>query len=166
MLFADSLLTLAGFVFAHAAWSVSDLPKGELLVPLAIAEKSGQRQLLRFEASSQEQAIAEGKSMLAKHEKDLDAWAFAREGQMKEDGTYVDVLTVEAKHRGAGSSVVFVQRFQPFANGGFKFLGSPIVSVGGKTLPAAEAKPLLVKLLAGVQTHAKAAEHWSKWSAP
>ena len=49
----DSLMLLAGFVLAHAAWSVSDLPKGELLVPLAVVEKNGQRQLLRFEAQTQ-----------------------------------------------------------------------------------------------------------------
>jgi len=34
----DSVVLLAGFVLAHAAWSVSDLPKGELLVPLAVVE--------------------------------------------------------------------------------------------------------------------------------
>ena len=166
MPFAESLLTLAGFVSAHATWSVSDLPKGELLVPLAIVEKSGQRQLLRFEAESQEHAIAEGKATLAKHEQDLDVWAFAREGQVNEGGTYVDVLTIEAKSRGASASVVFVQRFRPFASGGFKLLGQPTVSVGGKALSEAEAKPLLAQLLRGVQTHSKAAGHWPEWSAP
>lgn len=50
MQFDKSLLSLAGFAFAHAAWSVSDLSEGELLVPLALIEKSGERQLLRFEA--------------------------------------------------------------------------------------------------------------------
>lgn len=52
MVAPDSLVILAGFVLAHAAWSVSDVPKGELLVPLAVVEKNGQRQLLRFEAQS------------------------------------------------------------------------------------------------------------------
>jgi len=37
-------LRLAGFVLAHAAWSISDVPRGELLVPLAIVERQGQRQ--------------------------------------------------------------------------------------------------------------------------
>lgn len=165
MPFTESLLTLAGFVFAHAAWSVSDLSKGELLVPLAIVEKAGQRQLLRFESESQEQAISEGKTMLAKHEQGIDAWAFAREGQIQEGGVYGDVLTVEAKVSGATSTVVFVQRFQPFASGQFKLLGVPMVVVGGKALSSAEAEPLLVQLRAGVQSHSKAAEHWREWSA-
>jgi len=76
----DSLILLAGFVLAHSAWSVSDLSKGEFLVPLAIVEKTGQRQLLRFEAQTQEQAIAEGKAALAQRQGQLDAWAFGREG--------------------------------------------------------------------------------------
>ena len=39
----DAAVSLAGFVLAHAVWSVSDLPQGELLVPLALIEKAGQR---------------------------------------------------------------------------------------------------------------------------
>ena len=64
----DSVVLLAGFVLAHGAWSASDLPKGELLVPLAVVETGGQRQLLRFEAQTQEQSIAEGKATLAKRQ--------------------------------------------------------------------------------------------------
>lgn len=164
MPFAESLLTLAGFVFAHAAWSVSDLPKGELLVPLAVVEKSGQRQLLRFQGESQEQAIAEGKATLAEHERELDAWAFAREGQVNEGTGYVDVLTVEAKSRGSNKSIVFVQRIQPYAKGGFRLLGSPVVVVAGRALSEAEAKPLLAQLYAGVKSHSKAAAQWQEWS--
>ena len=56
----DSVVLLAGFVLAHAAWSVSDLPKGQLLVPLAVVETGGQRQLLRFEAQTQVVERADG----------------------------------------------------------------------------------------------------------
>jgi hypothetical protein len=72
---SDSLVLLAGFAIAHAAWSVSDLPQGELLVPLAFVEKNGQRQLLRFEAKTQDQAIAEAKAALTQRQPELDAWA-------------------------------------------------------------------------------------------
>jgi len=34
----DLAVLLAGFVLAHAVWSVADLPSGELLVPLAVIE--------------------------------------------------------------------------------------------------------------------------------
>ncbi|MDO9484191.1 MAG: hypothetical protein Q8Q84_12510 [Hydrogenophaga sp.] len=165
MQFDSSLLSLAGFAFAHAVWSVSDLPEGELLVPLALVEKSGQRQLLRFEAESQEEAIAEGKETLARHEAELDAWVFVREGQIQQQGTVTDVLTVEAKSRGAQAAVVFVQPFRPFASGKFGLLGAPMVVVGGKTLASSQAEPLVSQIIAGVQAHSKAAESWEEWCA-
>jgi hypothetical protein len=163
--FDSSLLSLAGFAFAHAAWSVSDLCEGELLVPLAVVEKLGQRQLLRFEAESQEEAIAEGKATLAQHEKELDAWAFVREGQIEQQGSVTDVLTIEAKRRGAQVAVVFVQPFRPFASGEFRLLGAPMVVVGGKALSSLQAEPLVAQLIVGVHTHSKAAESWQEWSA-
>jgi hypothetical protein len=162
MQFSESLLALAGFVFAHATWSVSDLLNGELLIPLAIVENSGRRRLLRFEAETQELAINKGKATLASLTE--GAWAFAREGQIKEHGLYVDVLTIEAKDQSTHESVLFVQRFQPFSSGTFKLIGEPMVVVGGKALPEIEAGPILRKLSSGVQSHVKAAEQWSSWS--
>jgi hypothetical protein len=53
---------LAGFILAHAAWSVSDLPEGDFLVPLAIVETGSERKLVRFDSETQEQAIAECKA--------------------------------------------------------------------------------------------------------
>src|SRR5574341_633764 len=157
---------LAGFVFAHATWSVSDLPEGDLLVPLALVEKSGQRQLLRFEAETQEQAIAQGKATLKEHENSIDSWALAREGQMQESGKYIDVLTIEAKAKGMTESIVFVQRFQPFSKGQFKLIGEPMVLLGGKVATAAESQKLVAQLRAGVQSHSKAAEFWQHWVSP
>jgi len=58
MAIPEPALLLAGFVLAHAAWSISDLPEGDLLVPLAVVEANGQRRLLRFEAETQDAAIA------------------------------------------------------------------------------------------------------------
>ena len=86
MLTPESAILLAGFVLAHAAWSVSDLPKGELLVPLAVVEKNGQRQLLRFEAQTQDQAIADGKGTIARRQSEFDARAFGREGLSTREG--------------------------------------------------------------------------------
>ena len=159
----DSLSLLAGFVFAHAAWSVSDLSEGELLAPLAILEKSGQREIFRFEAETQEQAIFEGKVMLSTRERDVDAWAFAREGQMQERERYVDVLSVEAKTSDMLESIVFVQRFQPFSKGKFLLLGDPLVSIGGKAVSEIEEKQLINQLRIGIQSHSQAAEQWNEW---
>ncbi len=154
---------LAGFVLGHAAWNVSDLPKGELLVPLAIVEKDGQRQLLRFEAETQEQAITNGKAAVAKLEAEADAWAFAREGQLKDGDKYVDVISVDAWAKGMAAPITFVQPFQPFASGKFKVLGEPWVVIDGKVQSPAVSKQLISQLHRGIQSHSKAAEHWSEW---
>lgn len=64
-----------------------------------------------------------------------------------------------------GHQQVFVQAFRPFASGEFKLLGAPMVAVGGRALPVAQAESLVAQLIAGVQTHSKAAELWREWSA-
>lgn len=162
----ESLVVFAGLVFAHAAWNVSDLPKDELLVPIVMIEKSGKRELMRFEGETQVQAITEAKKWIAAHEKSFDSWVFAREGQFKENGVYVDALTVEAKTKGMKESVIFVQRFQPFYKGKFKLIGEPIINSGEKELDAAQAKLLRTQLIKGVQTHPKASTFWAEWTKP
>jgi hypothetical protein len=92
----DAAVPLAGFVLAHAVWSVSDLLEGELLVPLAMTEKAGQRELHRFEAETQEQGIANCKTAIGKLSGKVDTWAFAREGQFNEGSDNVDVISVDA----------------------------------------------------------------------
>jgi hypothetical protein len=154
---------LAGFVLGHAAWSVSDLPKGQLLVPLAIVEKDGQRQLLRFEAETQVQAITNGKTAVAKLRAEADAWAFAREGQFKDGDKYVDIISVNAWAKGMAAPITFVRPFQPFASGKFKVLGEPWVVIDGKVQSPAVSKQLISQLQRGIQSHSKAAEHWSEW---
>jgi hypothetical protein len=163
---SESLLMLAGFVFAHATWSVSDLPEGELLVPLVIVENRGQRQLMRFEAETQAEAIAAGKAALAERGNEFDAWAFAREGQFKENGAYVDVLTIEAKTKDMKDPVVFIQRFQPYAKGKFKLIGEPIVALGGEVVSDDQAAELIARLRRGISTHKQAAELWPSWTSP
>ena|SRR6266446_8929025 len=163
MAIPESAVLLAGFVLAHAVWSVSDLPKGELLVPLAIIEKNGQRELLRFEAETQVQAIANGKATLAKRQGDADAWAFAREGQFKEEDKYVDVISVDVWAKGMPASITFVQPFQPCATGEFKLLGEAWAIIDGKVQTAAASNQLITQLNLGIQSHSKAAKLWPEW---
>ena len=141
----DSVVLLAGFVLAHAAWSVSDLPKGELLVPLAVVETGGKRQLLRFEAQTQEQSIAEAKATLTKRQGQLDAWAFVREGLMPDGTGKVDV------------------RSSPYSSGAFRIKGDAIVVVDGKLVEGAEATGLVKRLYEGVSQHPKAGQLWHGW---
>lgn len=159
----DAAVSLAGFVLAHAVWSVSDLLEGELLVPLAMTEKAGQRELHRFEAETQEQAIASGKTAMGKLSGKVDAWAFAREGQFSEGSGYVDVISVDAWAKGLTASISVVQKFRPFASGKFGLLGDPWVVTDGNFQNPSASSDLLTKLKHAIQSHPKAAEHWSEW---
>jgi hypothetical protein len=159
----DSLLLLAGFALAHAAWSVSDLPRGELLVPLAVVEKDGRRQLLRFEARTQEEAIAQAKAALAQRQPELDAWALAREGVMSKGTDKVDVLSVDAWAKGMGQPITFVQEFIPYSSGAFRVGGDALAIMDGRTLAGAEAARLVAKLYEGVRQHPKAGQLWQGW---
>lgn len=159
----DAAVALAGFVLAHAAWSVSDLLEGELLVPLAMTEKAGQRELHRFAAETQEQGIANGKTAMGRLSGKVDAWAFAREGQFNEGSGYVDVISVDAWAKGMTESISFVQKFRPFACGKFGLLGDPWVVIDGKVQNPSASTDLLTKLNRAIQSHPKAAEHWSEW---
>jgi hypothetical protein len=161
----DAAVSLAGFVLAHAAWSVSDLPEGELLVPLAMTEKAGQRELHRFVAETQEQGIANGKTAMGKLSGRVDAWAFAREGQLNEGSGYVDVISVDAWAKGMTATISFVQKFRPFASGKFGLLGDPWVVVDGKLQNPSASSDVLTKLNLAIQSHPKAGEHWSEWLA-
>jgi hypothetical protein len=86
----ESALILAGFALAHAAWSISDTP--DLLVPLAVLERNGKRELMRFEADAQEEAVKRGKTGMAQLPEDCDRWAFAWEGLLNDKGNKIDVI--------------------------------------------------------------------------
>ena len=159
----DLAVLLAGLILAHAAWSVADLPPGELLVPLAIIDKAGQRQLFRFQSDTQALAIADGKATLAKHQAGLDGWAFGREGQTSEAGGTVDVLTVDGWAKGMAQPVTFVQKFRRGPPGSFRLVGEPTVVVDGKTVEGPEASQLLKTLQEGIKQHPKAGLLWPNW---
>lgn len=159
----DAAVSLAGFVLAHAAWSVSDLTEGEYLVPLAMTERAGQRELHRFQAETQEQSIAEGKAAMDKLSGRVDAWAFAREGQFNEGSSHVGVISVDAWARGMTTPISLVQKFRPFSSGRFALLGDPGVVIDGEFQSPSPSSDLLAKLNRAIRSHPKAAEHWTEW---
>ena len=157
-------LLLAGFILAHSAWSVSDLPKGELLTPLAIVQQGGQRSLTRFEAKSQAEAITSGKAAMARLGSSVDAWAFARDGLIRESGAPVSVLTIDFWAKGMKSPATIVQRYEPFATRGkFRILGEPMFVIQGVVQQPKAAKPWIATVLAGIKQHPKASPLWSSW---
>lgn len=141
----EATALLAGFVLAHAAWSVSDLPEGQLLVPLAMIEEGSERKLVRFEAETQEGAISKGKEFVLEQKAAASTWAFAREGQINTATGYVDILVVEAWSDGMAEPITYIQPFQPFASGAFKLLGPAVAITAHQYIPAPHGKYVTVK---------------------
>ena len=166
MAIPESLIIFTGFVLAHAAWSISDVPKNELLVPMVMVERSGKREINRFETDTQAKAIEGGKKWIADNEDKVDSWVFAREGQLNEGGKSIDVLIVEGKSKGMKASIVVIQRFQPFYMGQFKLIGDPIINIDSKEPDAATTKLMRDRLLAGIKSHSKAFPFWTEWTKP
>jgi len=161
MALPESALLLAGFVLAHSAWSISDAP--ELLVPLAMIERNSKREVLRFESPTQEEAIAKGKTHLADL-KDVDSWAFAREGLLNENGKKVDVISVDIWSRGSNERITLIQRFEPFSvRKHFRLIGEPDVSVDGVIQDKAHSQKVLETVRKGVAQHSKVAPLWDTW---
>jgi hypothetical protein len=158
-------LALGGFTLAHATWSVSDLPDSELLCPLAIVERQGKRELLRFEAETQAEAISEGKREMAE-EKGAEAWAFAREGawSMQEGGEAQDVLVVDFWAKGLLNPLTVIQPFERYTKSGrFCVVGEMIIASNGEMLDSASSRKVIEGIKAGIQEHSKVAELWPTW---
>jgi hypothetical protein len=165
MALPESALLLAGFVLAHAAWSISDAP--ELLVPMAAVEQNGQRKMMRFVADTQQEAIAHGKSEMTALGNDVDDWAFAREGVLDEKGERADVISVDIGVRGSAQRITLIQRFEPYAKRHrFRLLGDPQVSIDGQIQDPAKVKDLLTTVRRGVGQHPKVALLWDTWHTP
>lgn len=160
-------LALAGFVLAHAAWSLSDGVDGDLLCPLTVVESgNGERTLARYEAESQEVAIIAGKSAMRDVKNEAAAWAFAREGAWRKMGSEQagDVLAVDFWAAGMPSTATFMQPFSRARNGSrFRIGGVPTLVVGDRLLSADVASPSITAIMDGVNAHTIVAGLWPTW---
>jgi hypothetical protein len=160
-------LSLAGFVLARAAWSLSDTDDGELLVPVAVIEQhDGARQLVRFEADTQEEAIIAGRSAMRDASNGAAAWAFAREGawrKMKSDHPG-DVLAIDFWATSMTGVATLTQPFNRGSNGArFRIAGTPTLLVGNSLLSADVASPHIGAIMAAVRAHSVVGELWPTW---
>jgi hypothetical protein len=170
---ATPALQLAGFTLAHALWSVSDTPPDELLCPLAFIERRGERDLIRFEAETQAEAIAHGKDTVTSASSRADCWGFAHEGAWRPpelEGDPQDVITVACWERGmSGPSIVV----QPFARGDgsadpttglFRVIGKPRIAIEGTMFEADAAASAVREVMTGVMSHDAVAPLWPTWT--
>ena len=128
MSISDGILMIAGYVLAHASYSVSDLEDGELLVPFAVVQSVNGQEVIRFEAETQEEAISNAKSKLFDLRKRVDIYGFAREGLMRdESGKAMDVFSIDVWEKGLKNNVTIVQPFQPNNGKGQFYLSKNIL---------------------------------------
>lgn len=160
-------LSLAGFVLAHATWSLSDTESDERLCPLAVLEgDDGDRRMTRFEADTQEEAIVAGKIAMREAKNHVAAWAFAREGawQRMDSTPSGDVLAVDFWATGMPSVATLMQPFSRAANGGrFRVGTKPTLVVGDAVLAPDVAVPSIAAIMDGVQAHTIVAGLWPTW---
>jgi len=160
----DSVFLISGYVLAHAAYSVCDADEGELLIPLAVVESDGRREVLRFEADSQEEAIARAKGELTALKQGADIWAFAREGLWQpDDGPKQDVFAVTAWAKGVEMDVSIIQPFRP--NRGiedFRLLAGLDVVIDGDLLDGEIAQTCRAMVEEGVTYHPRGGQ-WASW---
>ena len=165
--FPTPALSIAGYVLAHAAWSISEAEGDEILCPLAIVEyRDGARRLRRFEADSREAAIIAGKDAMHDATSEAAAWAFAREGAWRKMDVDMsgDVLAIDFWAIGMPDIATFIQPFHRASRGGrFRIGGVPTLVAGDKLLLREAADPVIEAIVAGVDAHIVVAKLWPTW---
>lgn len=163
---AEDSARLAGFALAHAAWSVSEVSDEPLLVPFVVVEHDGARELMHFEADTQEAAIAEGKRAVQVLSARVNGWAFARDGLLRTRGadSAQHVLVVEFGYGEGKDPVTVLQPYAPVAAGGpLRILGDPMITRGGEVAGPDEAAVWIRLLHEGIGQHSAVADLWAGW---
>jgi len=166
MVIDDEALYLAGLALAHALWSASDLEGDDMVVPLAFVRDGVEIKLLRFESDTQEQAIRSGHERMQELRAEGKAWAFARDGIVREENVPVDVIVVEAWATGSDDVATIVQRYVPYARDRrFRLQGPMQLALAGNVIPTDSAGGALAVVRDGVFSHTAVAEIFPTWQA-
>lgn len=154
-----SALKLAGFLMAHAFWIISDLDQGDAYVPQALCEGSAGRELFVFEADTQAEAVAKGKSFMAENAASYDRCAFARDGHVQTKEGYIDVLSIDVVERKA-RGLTIIQAYLKAETTGLALLGDEeLLAREGDPAPPSDA---VASLRAGAAEHEHARLVWEK----
>jgi hypothetical protein len=162
---SEGALILAGYALAHSAYSICELPEGELLVPLAIIDLDGKQTLHRFEAETQEQAISRAQLELEELRKTAEAYAFAWESTIKtKSGKSGDYLTVRVWDKEIDFELHVFQEFQPFfVENRFKILGNIQIAINGEWLEESHTENIVELVLEGIKMHPEG-NRWEAWN--
>jgi hypothetical protein len=152
-------------VLAHAAWVTSDLEGGELLCPIGVVEVGDSREVIPFEAESQEEAIRLGKQKMAELTGSVDRWAFVREGlwsTLGSDSPKQDVITVSAWSAALDEPVILQQAFSPRSKDGFALLGPVAIVIHGMSCSEEIQSKLIPIVSGGIAQHPHGG-NWAQW---
>lgn len=157
----DPAVLLAGLLMAHSAFNLSFVDEVKTLTPISFCMKNGRLDPKFHEGTTQANAVAAAKTELLASQAQCDAWAFAREGVMQEDGHVVHTLTVSSWSTGMKSPVDFVQRFERVPR--FKLDGEPLVASDGVILIGPQAEQTVALLRKGIAKHPDGGSRWDTW---
>ena len=158
-------LHLAGFLMAHALWSVSDLPAGQDYTPQAICETSdGDRQLTTFDGANAEESYAKLRDFASSETGRYAECALARttvvaSGEVKAPALVIDLFA------GPEPLLTIVQPFRPTASGGFRLLGPELMLAGHEQLPPRISDDASIALRDGAGDHPGMQDKWAEWNA-
>ena len=155
-----SALKLAGFLMAHALWVISDFGEGDAYVPQVLCEKSGGgRELFVFEAKTQVEAIERGKRFLMEQSAAFESCVFARDGQVRQGDSYVDVLTLDVFESALPSKLTIIQPYEKA--GSLKLLGDEVLAGHNRQLSKSEEGDARENFRLGASEHQGAGSIWN-----
>ena len=107
-----SAFTFAGYLLAKSVSILAGAPCEELLVPIALVERSNHPEFLVFEAETQEKAVERGLSAMKEVEATAAAWAFAHEGYARSGEQRTDAFFVRLWAKGSAEPLMLVQSWK------------------------------------------------------
>lgn len=157
-------LQLAGFLLAHAFWTVSEMPEGGHYVPQALCmNAAGNRTLTSFDAATPTDEAAKAKAFIGTGSNAYADCAIARQMRVGTPAGDVDALVIDVV-QGEGSLVTVVQAYRPAAKGGFRLLGDELMLGDGGPLAPLPAAHAAAALREGASDHPGLGDKWSEWS--
>jgi hypothetical protein len=157
-------LQLAGFLMAHAFWSVSDLPPGGQYQPQSLCMRSdGNRSLQTFEGATALDQDAKAKAFVAGGADQWPDCAIARQVRVGTPSGEVDALVIDVVQYGSNVMTV-VQAFHPGPQN-FQLLGDELMMGDNGPLPPLPAAQAAAAMREGAGDHPGLGTKWSQWEA-
>ena len=155
-----ALAELTGRFAAHSIWCTSD---PNPFVPIVAHEKAGKRGLIRLQAATLEEALAEGKHWLATNPLGVERAVLVYDGYLTlPDRPRTDALVLDAvEYADRPIRMRLGIRYLPGGTAlGFK-AGSPKV-LENEGVSEVDWDPFFARFWIGVKSHPEAAEVWAK----